>query len=123
MLSGVRYLLFTPKSQGTYEVKRAYLVGSNTSSGEVQLLDLQGKQLSDQKQYGSYDYSEEDRYVEKWLYELNQGQTYVLMVLISVSSPKAISEKTERQTASARKGQRILINLFFTTFSPYTYYI
>ena len=80
MLSGVRYLLFTPESQGTYEVKRAYLVGSNTSSGEVQLLDLQGKQLSDQKQYGSYDYSEEDRYVEKWLYELNQGQTYVLMV-------------------------------------------
>ena len=80
MLSGVRYLLFTPESQGTYEVKRAYLVGSNTSSGEVQLLNLQGKQLSDQKQYGSDDYSEEDRYVEKWLYELNQGQTYVLMV-------------------------------------------
>ena len=48
---------------------------------------------------------------------------YLYVPLISVSSPKAISEKTDRQTASARKGQRILINLFFTNFSPYTYYI
>ena len=43
---------------------------------------------------------------------------YLYVPLISVSSPKAIIEKTDRQTASARKGQRILINLF-----SYTYYI